>query len=90
QTKSKSDEDMLNYPIRINDKLSGLYGIAAGGYAVPTRQAREVFAELSARADVQLDRLKSIINDELAALNKLIYERQVPVIGTKPEDEGEK
>ncbi|HEV2353901.1 MAG TPA: hypothetical protein VGR89_06650, partial [Puia sp.] len=90
QTKSKSDEDMLNYPIRINDKLSGLYGIAAGGYAVPTRQAREVFAELSTKADTQLDRLKSIISDQLAALNKLIYERQVPVISTKTEDEGEK
>jgi DNA-binding FrmR family transcriptional regulator len=90
QTKSKSDEDMLNYPIRINDKLSGLYGIAAGGYAVPTSQAREVFAELSAKADVQLDRLKSIVSDQLSALNKLVYERQVPIINTKVEEEGGK
>ena len=89
QTKSKSSEDMLNFPIRINDKLSGLYGIAAAGYAVPSKQAREVFADLSAKADVQLDRLKTIIRDQLSALNKMIYERQVPVISTKVEEEGE-
>jgi hypothetical protein len=89
QTKSKSDEDMLNFPIRVNDKLSGLYGIAAGGNAVPSKQAREVFAELSAKAEVQLDRLKAIVRDQLSALNKMIYERQVPVISAKTEEEGE-
>jgi photosystem II stability/assembly factor-like uncharacterized protein len=90
QTKSKSDEDMLNFPIRVNDKLSGLYGFAAGGNTVPSKQAREVFAALSAKADVQLDRLKAIIRDQLSALNKLVYEHQVPVISTKVEEEGEK
>jgi hypothetical protein len=90
QTKSKSGEDMLNFPIRVNDKLSGLYGFSAGGNAVPSKQAREVFAVLSAKADVQLDRLKAIIRDQLSALNKLVYESQVPVISTKVEEEGEK
>jgi photosystem II stability/assembly factor-like uncharacterized protein len=90
QTKSKSGEDMLNYPIRVNDKLSGLYGIAAGGNAVPSKQAREVFAYLSAKADLQLERLKAIVRDQLSALNKLIYERQVPVISSKTEEEGDK
>jgi hypothetical protein len=90
QTKSKSGEDMLNYPIRVNDKLSGLYGIAAGGNAVPSKQAREVFADLRAKADLQLERLKAIVRDQLSALNKLIYERQVPVISTKVEEEEDK
>ncbi|HUB59500.1 MAG TPA: hypothetical protein VL978_02295 [Puia sp.] len=90
QTKSKSDEDMLNFPIRINDKLSGLYGFAASGYGAPTRQAQDVFAELSAKADVQLERLRSVINEQLSALNKSIYEHQVPVISTKVEEEGDK
>jgi hypothetical protein len=81
---------MLNFPIRVNDKLSGLYGIAAGGNAVPSKQAREVFAELSTKADVQLDRLRDIVRDQLSALNKLIYERQVPVISSKAEEEGDR
>jgi photosystem II stability/assembly factor-like uncharacterized protein len=83
QTKSKSAQDMLNYPIRINDKLSGVYGIASDGYAPPSRQAREVFAELSGLADLQLNRLKAIEHSDLPVLNKMIYERQVPVISVK-------
>lgn len=83
QTRSKSSQDMLNYPIRLNDKLSGIYGFAAGGYAVPSHQAHEVFASLSAQADVQLDKLKAIIDTAIPALNKLAYQQQVPVISVK-------
>jgi hypothetical protein len=86
QTKSKSGQDMLNYPIRLNDKISGIYGIAAGGNTVPSRQAREVFAALSAQADVQLTRLKEILHKDIPALNKLIYERQIPVIREKEKE----
>ncbi len=83
QTKSKSAQDMLNFPIRINDKLSGVYGIAAGGNAPPSKQVREVFASLSAQADAQLLRLREIVQTGLPAINKLIYEQRVPVIGVK-------
>ncbi len=83
QTKSKSGQDMLNYPIRLNDKLSGVYGFAADGYAAPSRQAHEVFALLSAQSDVQLEKLKTIINHSIPELNKLAYQQQVPVISVK-------
>jgi hypothetical protein len=89
QTKSKSGEDALNYPIRLNDKLSGIYGFASDGYHPPSRQAREVFADLSARADVQLNRLNDIIHTGITELNKLVYERRVPMISPK-ESEDEK
>ncbi|GGA86761.1 WD40/YVTN/BNR-like repeat-containing protein [Puia dinghuensis] len=83
QTKSKSGQDMLNYPIRINDKISGVYGFAAGGNAVPSKQARDVFAVLRAEADGQLARLQQVVQTGLPALNKMIYERQIPVISAK-------
>ncbi|HEV2482901.1 MAG TPA: hypothetical protein VGS79_24715 [Puia sp.] len=83
QTKAKSSEDVLNYPIRLNDKLSGLYGVAAGGNAPPSKQFKEVFATLSAATDVQLDKLNVIIRTDLPALNNLIYEQKVPVIAVK-------
>jgi len=83
QTRSKSGQDMLNFPIRLNDKLSGVYGYASEGYAAPNRQAREVFASLSARTDAQLDKLKSILTTGIPALNKLAYQQQVPIISVK-------
>lgn len=86
QTKSKSSQDMLNYPIRINDKLSGLYGVAAGGNAPPSKQVQEVFATLSAAADVQLDKLREVIRNGLPAINALIYAAKVPVISVKEKE----
>lgn len=85
QTKSKSGEDMLNYPIRLNDKIAGLYRVASDGYHLPSRQAREVFAALSAQTDIQLAKLQHVMQNGLPMINKLIYERQVPVIGIKKE-----
>jgi len=89
QTKSKSAQDMLNYPIRINDKLSGVYGIAAGGNAVPSKQVREVFENLRSQADRQLARLKQVEQSGLEAMNKLIFEKQIPVIQAKEKEDGE-
>ena len=83
QTKSKSFQDVLNFPIRINDKLAGLYGVAASGQNPPSKQARETLADLGSQADVQLAKLKKILDVDLKAYNKLINEKQVPVIGVK-------
>jgi hypothetical protein len=80
---TKSGQDVLNFPIRLNDKLSGLYDVAASGQNPPSRQAREAFAELGAESDVQLARYKNIVAKDLPALNKLILDKQTPVISIK-------
>jgi hypothetical protein len=83
QTKAKSGQDVLNYPIRLNDKIAGLYGVAASGQNPPSKQVRDVFTELSGEADIQLVKLKKIMDTDLKKLNQLINEKQVPVIGIK-------
>lgn len=83
QTKSKSFQDVLNFPIRINDKLAGLYGVAVSGQNPPSKQARETLVDLGGQADVQLAKLKKILDTDLKSYNKLINEKQVPVIGIK-------
>jgi len=80
---------VLNFPIRINDKLAGLYGVAASGQNPPSKQARETLADLGSQADVQLAKLKKILDTDLKAFNKLINEKQVPVIGVKMKSENE-
>jgi photosystem II stability/assembly factor-like uncharacterized protein len=83
QTKAKSSQDVLNYPIRLNDKLSGLFDVSNSGHNAPSKQARDVYAELSAQVDVQLNRLKEIREKEVVALNALIREKALPIIGIK-------
>ncbi|MBS1713854.1 MAG: glycosyl hydrolase [Armatimonadetes bacterium] len=70
QTKSQSGQDPLNYPIRLNDKLSGVFGTVNGGEFRPTRQAVQVFEALSAQLQVQLDALAKVFATDLAAFNE--------------------
>lgn len=81
QTKSRSGQDVLNYPIRLNDKLSGLFDAANSGNMAPSKQVRDVYNDLAAQSDEQLAKLKRIKEVDIAALNKLIREKMVPVIG---------
>jgi methyl-accepting chemotaxis protein len=88
QTRAKSGQDVLNYPIRLNDKLSGLFDAANSGNMAPSKQVKEVFADLSKQCDEQLAKLKKIKESDISKLNQLIREKAVPVIGLKKEDKG--
>ncbi|MBA2249752.1 MAG: glycosyl hydrolase [Chitinophagaceae bacterium] len=85
QTKAKSGQDVLNYPIRLNDKISGLYDYAASGNYAPTKQVKETYTDLSARADAELNKLKRVMNEDVPRLNQLIRDKKLPVIGVKKE-----
>ncbi|HWH63457.1 MAG TPA: hypothetical protein VNS50_09300, partial [Ginsengibacter sp.] len=85
QTKAKSEEDVLNYPIRLNDQVSGLYDYAASGNYPPTQQVKEAYSYLSEKADVELNKLKTIMNVDVPKFNALIRKKQLPVIGVKKE-----
>lgn len=80
QTKAKAFQDVLNYPIKLNDKLSSVYDAASAGIAKPSQQAQAVFAELSALANGYLVQLKLIIDTDLKTFNDLAREANVPVI----------
>ena len=85
QTKAKSGQDVLNFPIRLNDKISGLYNYVNSGYTPVAKQAKEAYSDLAAQADVQLNKLKNLMDNELKQLNKLINDKQLPIIGLKAE-----
>jgi photosystem II stability/assembly factor-like uncharacterized protein len=85
QTKARSEEDVLNYPIRLNDQISALYNYAASGNYAPTQQVKEAYTFLSAKADAELNKLKTIMEVDLPKFNALIREKQLPVIGVKKE-----
>lgn len=85
QTKAKSGQDVLNYPIRLDDKISGLYDFAVSGTAAPAKQVKDAYAELSAQVDEQLNKLKKIFSEDVPQLNKMIREKELALIGLKKE-----
>ena len=80
QVKAKVRSDTMDHPIKLNDKLAALAGVVSSGEAAPTRQSREVFDDLSARAAAQLQRLREVIDTDVAAFNTLIREAGTPAI----------
>jgi len=80
QTKAKAFQDVLNYPIKLNDKLSFVYDAAASGVSAPSLQARDVFEELTLKADFYLAQLKAIVDHDLKEFNAIAKEMDVPVI----------
>lgn len=83
QTKAKSGQDVLNYPIRLDDKLSGLYGNAQAGNGALAKQMKEAYIVIGGQIDVQLNLLNKIMNTDLEKLNQLIRDKNLPVIGIK-------
>jgi photosystem II stability/assembly factor-like uncharacterized protein len=81
QTKAKSSQDVLNFPIRLNDKLSNVIDAAASGNKAPSKQALDVYEVIAKDCDVQLGKLKSLEANEVKKLNELIREKALPVIG---------
>jgi len=71
QTKNKSSQDPLNYPIRLNDKLAGIGDSASSGWHAPTAQQIVVRDELVAKVDAELAKLKAIWDADLPAFNKV-------------------
>ncbi|HWR32269.1 MAG TPA: hypothetical protein VN451_01985, partial [Chitinophagaceae bacterium] len=85
QTKAKSSQDVLNYPIRLDDKLSNVYGNAAAGNGALSKQSKEFYAAISGLIDEQLNKLKGVLENDIVKLNTLIREKALPVIGLKKE-----
>lgn len=80
QSRSKSRQDPLNYPIKLDNKIAALASIVSRSDTKPTDQSYKIFEELSALADSQLARLLEIIQTDLAAFNRMVREADIPAI----------
>ncbi len=69
QTKNKSRQDPLNFPIRLNNKLGHLNSLVAMDDFPPTEQDIAVKNELSGQIEAQLKTFDNLINTEIEAFN---------------------
>ena len=84
QTKNKSGQDPLNYPVRLNNKLAALGGEADGGDFKPTSQVKAVQQEIAGKIDEQLQLLNKIFKEKIPKFNDLVKQKQVNPV-TLPE-----
>jgi photosystem II stability/assembly factor-like uncharacterized protein len=75
QHRLRSNQDPLNFPIRLNNKLAALQGVVESGDYRPTDQSYAVFMDLSARLDTELARLAALVKGDVTAFNRLLAAR---------------
>jgi photosystem II stability/assembly factor-like uncharacterized protein len=83
QTKNKADEDPLNYPIRLNNKLAWLSNVVGSADGAPTDASYAVFDDLSTKIAEQLAALKNVLAADGEAFNHLIRDKDVPAVALK-------
>jgi len=70
QTKSKSNQDPLNFGIKLNNKLGHLNSLVAGTDFRPTDQSVLVKDDLTQKLNVQLSEFEEIISKRIPAFNR--------------------
>jgi photosystem II stability/assembly factor-like uncharacterized protein len=80
QTKNRSGQDPLNYPIRLNNKIAGLAGVAGSAEARPTEQTTSVFRALSTQLEGELARMKRALDGSLPKINNVLKSAGQPEI----------
>ena len=86
QTKNKSEQDPLNYPLRLNDKLSGVYQAASFGANRPTASQIEVRDQLVAKIEAELAALAKLRAEELPAINQAALALALPYVAETPKE----
>jgi hypothetical protein len=69
QTKNRSGQDPLNFPIRLNNKLAHLNSLVGMGDFPPTEQDVAVKDELTQKINVELSKFNALIDSEIKAFN---------------------
>jgi hypothetical protein len=90
QTKARSSQDVLNYPIRLNNRLASLAGVVSMGDNRPSEPAVQVGQELTKAIDAELGKLRRVLDEELAGFNGLLAKKKVPGVFREGEGKGKR
>ncbi len=80
QTKSKSGQDPLNFPIKLNNKLAHLNSLTRMGTYKPTDQEITFKNEITKEIDTELSKLYLLFNNDVKQLNQKVKDSQIDLI----------
>ncbi len=90
QTKSKSSQDPLNFPVRLTNKIGYVSNILGTGDYPPTDQAYAVKKEMEGLIDDELAKFDLVKKEMIPAFNRMLRENEVDaiILGGKGTDTG--
>jgi hypothetical protein len=80
QTEAKAGQDLLNFPIKLTDKLAGVMSAANRALYAPTKAQRDVADMLLAAIDVELAKFEAQKAGAVAEFNALARELETPYV----------
>ncbi len=80
QTKNRSGQDPLNYPIRLTNKLASVASLVGYGEYPPTEQAMAVKNELTPLIDAELAKYRQLKETELPAFNAMVRDQGIEAV----------
>jgi hypothetical protein len=80
QVRNQSNQDPLNFPIKVNNRLATLLSMAERGDGAPTTNMPEIFGILSTELGGYLTRLREVWRTDLAATNAELRRLGLPVL----------
>ncbi|GBD33708.1 Xyloglucanase [bacterium HR33] len=80
QVRNQSNQDPLNFPIKVNNRLANLLSMVERGDGRPTNHMPEIFEILSAELQGYLDRLAQVWSTDLAAVNRELRRLGLPAV----------
>jgi len=86
QVKSKSGQDPLNYPIKLDNKIAALVGVVSSVDARPTAQSYSVLEELVSQAQTHYKKMDKVLTEDLFQFNNMVSDAAVPAVMIVPSE----
>ncbi|MEM9674168.1 MAG: glycosyl hydrolase [Bacteroidota bacterium] len=80
QTKNRSRQDPLNFPIKLNNKLANVASQMSYGNFKPTDQAIDFKNEITQKIDEQLNQYQQVVKNDLPRFNQLVREKSIDAV----------
>ncbi|HTU35728.1 MAG TPA: hypothetical protein VMF66_18140 [Candidatus Acidoferrum sp.] len=84
EPKAKTSEELLNFPTELNSKIAYLEDEVDFGDGAPTEQFQQMAREYLQELQQQIGKWRQLRENELAALNRQIEQKHIPVIFVPP------
>jgi hypothetical protein len=80
QTRNQSNQDPLNYPIRLNNKLAHLMTLSSIGDYQPTKQALRFKEEVFKEIDAAISDFDTILTTLIPEFNRQVKEANIDAV----------
>ena len=86
QTKNRSNQDPLNFPIKLTNKLAHLNSLVSMDDFPPTTQDIQVKDQLTAAINTELDKFDALLNQEIKEFNNQFNKMDLNYLFVEAED----